>query len=307
MKKQIITAAVLSALLALTGCGTDTGSTPAAPSVAETTTAAAETTSAEAETTEAANTAADSEAEQTTASAADTSAENTASSADTDITPLVGEWYHQEQNPQNGAVYDDTGVVTVAADCTYTYQPKDGSALKKGTIKVDYDQYPDSDKVPFWAFYDNDGSFFIGIYCTQDTLNTYYIGNGGAERLDRKFDSENPFEEYVGTWQCDRCSIKISKQTGGNGAGFDVEIHWADSASEDNIWTYSCVCSDDGTFMECNEGGTLTHIVTAEDGSEERTVVYNDGTVQFNIKGGTLFWQDGKEDKGAQMGFRKNG
>ena len=284
MKKQIITVAVLSALLALTGCGTDTGSTVASPSGAETTTT-------------------DSKAEQTASSDASKSAENTASSADTDITPLVGEWYHQEQNPQNGAVYDDTGVVTIAANSTYTYQPKDGSAPKKGTIKVDYDEYSNGDKVPFWAFYDNDGSFFIGIYCTKDTLNTYYIGNGGAERLDRKTENGNPFDEYIGTWQCDRCSIRIFEQ----GTGYGVEIHWADSASEDNVWTYSCDGSDDGTYMECNYGGTLTHIVTAEDGSEGRTVVYDDGTAKFNIKGGTLFWQDGKEDKAAQMGFQKNG
>lgn len=230
-------------------------------------------------------------------------AENQTAASDTDIAPLIGEWYYEQQDPQNGALYDDAGFVSVAADCTYTYQPKDGSALKRGTIKVDYDEYPDGSKVPFWAFYDNDGQFFIGIYCTQDSLDTFYVGNGGSERLVRRYGDENPFEEYVGQWQCDRCSITISTQ----GTGYGVEIHWADSASEDNVWNYSCVCSDDGTFMECLGGGTLTHIVTAEDGTETRTVIYDDGTAVFNIKGGTLFWQDVKEDKGHQMGFKKIG
>lgn len=44
MKRQIIPIAVLSILLALTGCGTDTGGSAAAPSGTETTTAAAEST-----------------------------------------------------------------------------------------------------------------------------------------------------------------------------------------------------------------------------------------------------------------------
>ena len=63
----------------------------------------------------------------------------------------------------------------------------------------------------------------------------------------------------------------------------------------------------DNMGLECTGGGTLTHIVTAEDGTETRTVVYSDGTAFFRQKGGRLFWSDGKENKGMEMGFEKIG
>ncbi len=311
MKKQMIAIAILSAAVCLTGCTVNIND--------DTVSQAANIASSVLDETDTAingqplDTSLNSKDDvtvsvgQTTADAAESSqasAETTAKH--TDLAPLVGEWDYQTQNQQNGALYDMAGFVTVQADSTYLYQPMDGSVPKKGTIKVDYDDYSNGDKVPFWAFYDNDGNFFIGIYCTEDHCDTFYIGHGGAERLVRKTGQENPFDEYVGTWQCDRCSVRIS-DTSEQGRSYDVEIHWADSASEDNVWTYSCVCSDDGTYIECLSGGTLTHVVTADDGTETRTVVYNDGTAQFNIKGGTLFWQDIKEDKGHQMGFVKLG
>lgn len=231
--------------------------------------------------------------------ATETNSQNT-SSEETNIRGLVGEWHYQEQDPQNGEVYNNAGFVTVNADSTYSFQPSNGSVLKKGTIKIEYDEYSDGSKVPLFAFYEDDGTFWNGVYCSQNEKDIYYFGNGGTQRIIRKTNDENPFDEYIGTWQCDRCSIRIGD------LGL-VEIHWADSASEDNVWEYSCIYSEDGTYMECLGGGTLTHIVTAEDGTETRTVVYNDGTAKFSVRGGTLFWQDGKENKGDQMGFQKIG
>ncbi|MBQ5339296.1 MAG: hypothetical protein IK134_01295 [Oscillospiraceae bacterium] len=318
MKKQIIAIAILSAAVCLTGCTVNISD--------DTVSQAADIAASVLEETDITlngqpvDVSLDSEGNvsvsigQTTADAAQTtqaSAETTQASAgqtadNTNIEPLIGEWYYQEQDSQNGALYNMAGFVTVKADSTYLYQPRNGAAPKKGTVKVDYDEYGNGDKVPFWAFYDNDGNFFIGIYCTQEHCDTFYVGNGGSERIVRKTENENPYDEYVGTWQCDRCSIRIS-DVSEQGYSYDVEIHWADSASEDNVWTYSCFCSDDGTYIECTDGGTLTHIVTADDGTETRTVVYNDGAAKFNIKGGTLFWQDVKEDKGHQMGFVKLG
>ena len=229
--------------------------------------------------------------------AAAAAAQNT-SSGETDIRNLVGEWNYQEQDPQNGEVYNNAGFVTVNADSTYSFQPSNGSALKKGTVKIEYDEFSDGSKVPFFAFYENGSTFWNGTYCGQNDKDIFYFGNGGTQRMVRKDGDENPFDEYIGTWQCDRCSIRIGD------LGF-VEIHWADSASEDNVWEYGCTYSEDGTYMECLGGGKLTHIVKAADGTETRTEVYNDGTAKFSVRGGTLFWQDGKEHKGDQMGFQK--
>ena len=83
-----------------------------------------------------------------------------------DITPLVGEWYFQIQDQQNGAVYDNAGFVTIAANCTYVFQPKDGSLPIRGTIKLDYEEYPNGDTAPFFALYNDDGNFWIGAFCS---------------------------------------------------------------------------------------------------------------------------------------------
>lgn len=120
------------------------------------------------------------------------------------------------------------------------------------------------------------------------------------DSFDMAFDTEIA-NSFIGHWQYDRCSIVINEQ----GTDFHVTIHWADSASEDNIWTYDCTLSDDNTRLECTEGGTLVHVTTAEDKTETRTEVYHDGTAVFTKKGGTLFWQEGKEDRARQLGFER--
>jgi hypothetical protein len=63
----------------------------------------------------------------------------------------------------------------------------------------------------------------------------------------------------------------------------------------------------DNTGLECIGCGTLTHIAAGADGNETRTVIYNDGDAVFRYKGGRLFWSDGKENKGMEMGFEKIG
>ena len=38
---------------------------------------------------------------------------------------------------------------------------------------------------------------------------------------------------------------------------------------------------------------------------QDPVTVYTDGTARFNIKGGTLFWSDEKENIAQQVGFGK--
>ena len=69
-----------------------------------------------------------------------TDAQNT-SAEETNIGILTGNWYFQEQDPQNGEIYNDAGFVTVNADGTYSFQPSNGSVPMHGTIKLEYDLY----------------------------------------------------------------------------------------------------------------------------------------------------------------------
>lgn len=221
------------------------------------------------------------------------------------ISAIIGEWRYQEQDMQMGDVYNDAGYVTVNADGTYIYQPKDGSLPGRGTVTVAYDEHPDGSKTAYFAFTENEsGVFWIGTNnCEPNGKGAFYIGNGGTARLFPREARSDDFGDYVGKWQCDRCSIQIGEQ----GTGYLVTVRWADSASEDNEWSYLCSGMSDCTGLECTDGGTLTHIVSAEDGTETRTVVYSDGDASFRYKGGKLFWSDGKENKGMEMAFEKIG
>ena len=221
------------------------------------------------------------------------------------VPAIVGEWRYQVQDMQMGDVYDDAGYVTVEADGTYIYQPKDGSLRKRGTVNVAYDEHPDGSKTAFYNFTENEsGESWIGTDCCEPNgKGAFYIGNGGTARLFPREPRSDDFADYVGIWQCDRCSIQIGEQ----GTGYLVTVRWADNAFEDNMWSYQCSGMSDNTGLECTGGGTLTHIAAGADGNETRTVIYNDGDAVFRYKGGRLFWSDGKENKGMEMGFEKIG
>ena len=225
--------------------------------------------------------------------------------AEPDVSVLTGEYRYQLRDEKPGEFFIDEGYVTVNADGTYIYQPKDGSLRQNGVVQLEYDEHPDGSRSPLFVFREKESNeVWNGTYdCEPDGKGAFYLGNGGMARLLPKDQHEDDFSDYIGIWQYDRCTIQIGEQ----GEGYLVTIHWADSASEDNVWSYQCSGMSDNMGLECTGGGTLTHIVTAEDGTETRTVVYSDGTAFFRQKGGRLFWSDGKENKGMEMGFEKIG
>ena len=301
MKKQILAIAVITTLISLSGCGRDIVE-PAVQQEATsavTTEAAAETTTvASAETEE---TSAASETVQTETTAAvmteeksENNTESVKASAD-DLKNIIGTWYEADVL--------DSRTLTVNSDGTYELAYRGGGS-DYGVVKISKGEHPDGSADNWYDFYRSEDELWAGFPVTDEPQDDIYSGQDGAMHFIRASavdnDSDDSLKEYIGTWQCDRCSISISDQ-------YVAEVHWADSASEDNVWTYSCICSPDHTFIECNCGGTLVHVVTDETGSETRTEVYNDGTAKFSIRGGILFWQDGKEDRAQQMGFNKIG
>ena len=299
MKKNIIILAATGLLALMTGCGTmddsasDSISLPKSTAVSSAVTTVTELNT-KPETTTTTNT--------TEASQAATNNAN-----DIDITPLVGEWIYQKIDEQNYSSFISEGIVTVEPDLIYTYQPNDVSIAKTGTISISYDEYSTGDKVPFFSFYQNGVDFWIGAYCNQESSDIYYIGNGGMERLVRSNSSEYAFDEYFGQWQGDTqwngCNLYIQINKDGDSMIAEVSAH---SAVADYLWSYTCKGSDDNTYIECQSGGKLNRTDYAPNGDIKETVeVYNDGTAKFSIKGGTLFWQDGKEDVAHQIGFSK--
>ena len=222
----------------------------------------------------------------------------------TDVNVLADEWYYQEIDPQDLKTYRTVAFLTVWDNGSFTYQPTDGAVLSKGTVQLDYEEHPDSSRTPLFSFCDEgDGTSRFSIFCETESKDVYSVGNGGMARLIRKKPDEGVYDHYVGTWLSDRCTLRLAAQDN----GYSVRIVWADSAAEYREWAYLCSGSDDGTYLECTGGGTLKQVETAEDGTEAQTVIYNDGTAQFSIRGGRLRWQGEKNGTGDLVNFTPAG
>ena len=131
IKKNIITIAVICAVLGLTGCGSSTVP-DTAPQTDET--AAAETgTTAETTSSPAVQTTSAVSASAETTTAAQTDAPAAATAGKPDCKPLAGSWRYQSDGRMQGSV-------KVTADGSFTYQPLDDSGAK--TAKSPYPTRP---------------------------------------------------------------------------------------------------------------------------------------------------------------------
>ena len=200
-----------------------------------------------------------------------------------------------EIEPTDPAILEESQGGYIAAD-TATVPMMNGTTSYAKVIA----EIPAETQVMYYPDPDNPQLCVVSYQDHIGYVASKYIKD--IEAYDPSLESENA-GIFLGNWQCDRCSISIQKQ----GTDYAVAIHWANSAFEDNVWTYLCTLSDDNTRLECTEGGTLVQINTDQNKTETRTTVYTDGTAVFTKKGSTLFWQDGKEDIARQMGFEQIG
>ena len=219
---------------------------------------------------------------------------------DADFSLIAGEWNYQEET-EIESVFGTVGFVTVQPDHTYYYQPADGALRRKGTVRTEYEDTVDGEKNAFFAFYEDDSNELWGR--TDSSMpggrgNFTLVGNG-SKRLTPWNLQGNMFDHYVGQWQSGRCSIQIGRDED----NYIVQCIWSTGASEYSEWNYRCAGNDDQMTLECTGGGTLFRAVTAPDGSESRTEVYNDGTAVFSMNGSSLFWTDQKENVSEQMEF----
>lgn len=112
-------------------------------------------------------------------------------------------------------------------------------------------------------------------------------------------------ETFTGEWvdiNSERCFMVITCEDGVN---YDIEITWGHTASESAQWLFS------GTYDAEEEGivysGKRLLVVYDEDGTRGETVNYDDGTGVIYIgRNGKLYWEDHKEDWGADCTFERN-
>lgn len=135
-----------------------------------------------------------------------------------------------------------------------------------------------------------------------------FIDDHAEEKYDASSD-KNPFDEYIGQWRSEAQwnSSDYYIQITGDRETMNVEVS-SHSAVADYQWNYTCLCSEDGTYIECTNGGILKRTDYAPNGDmQEPVTVYSDGSAKFNIKGGMLFWEDCREGTARQVGFSKIG
>ena len=120
---------------------------------------------------------------------------------------------------------------------------------------------------------------------------------------------QSHIDEYVGKWEGDKqwngCNLYVQISKDGDHLKAVATAH---SAVADYEWNYDCIPSEDHTYIECANGGTLKRTDYAPNGEKQAPVeVYKDGGAKFSIRGGTLFWQEFKEDVAMQVGFKQVG
>ena len=247
----------------------------------------------------------------------DNLADETIVSANEDVSldAIVGNWcYELRDAGSEEYIGVPKGYVVVSIDGTYTYN--NGSETVRGTVQVDYDEYSDGSKVPFYAFYNDNGDFWIGCYIGQNEPDVFYIGNGGESRLVRDngntvIDNDNSSDDvklqngdsFVGLWGSGRASLVVEKIANNS---FTVYVKWSSSASESTSWTYDiCNYSPDSGCLVCEGGGSCSDIVCTEDGKETVTTRYTGSNATFTLDstGKTLIWSDDKETADDDMEF----
>lgn len=339
MKKHLIAITVLSAMLALTGCGT-AGDTPgqSGGEAATTQTSSQTTIASTSETTtgsasaSSAATSAKSETAKTEASGGNSStsqetvSQETAPSGNDDAEEPNAYGYYEFKNPPASGVSvaalngvwisaDDmaqTLVITDGSDIyhgNYTYTDGGGNSTS-GEVKLEYTLNPDSSQEFWYTFYNNDGSFWQAFGVTGDIpLDDIYGGQSGFPHYTRTSSDANvgsgegtvAGDDFVGVWGCGRCTINISPESD----GYRVDITWGSSAAESSVWTYLCYYNEFSNSIACASGGVNTNVVYSEDGTHTDTVVYDDGGAEFTISNGVLTWKDYVENCGDGMVFVK--
>ena len=206
MKKQLITSAILSVLLALTGCGTDTIGPASAPSGTETTTAAAEstaetatvsetpldTTTVSETTTDTTRSAESGTKATTTNNTSQKQTEAATTTAPQEMTPtsnlrigtIRGDYYYEKA--EDDGSWSFHGSVTVDANGNYTFFQNNGGSTETGTVKLESEEIGDT-VLWYYAFYNSRNEFWISVSAgefMQGGNHFFFIGNGRASRLE---------------------------------------------------------------------------------------------------------------------------
>ena len=138
-------------------------------------------------------------------------------------------------------------------------------------------------------------------YAIDDNGNIIYEVYGSLNYEDNAFAAG---DEYLGVWQCDRCSLILDKE----GDCYTFDIYWGSSASETTEWYYFTIFegeTEEGAKFSSDPHGRKIEITTdAKTGDSISTMVYENGQADFIIKDGVLTWVDYMDDEATAGGLK---
>lgn len=170
----------------------------------------------------------------------------------------------------------------------------------------------------------SDNSFEFDIMCEENmvspitNIHIWVVAENGLWKItdfrcdlgnpaDSEFESSGLLDEgenFIGKWGHDRAFIDV---TYGPAPGrYNVYIHWATSASENNEWFYECTYSKD-TGGLISDSSKYIKSVYFDDGSDPEFEESDAGHSLFTLESDGIHWDDQKEDNGAGIVFEKIG
>lgn len=108
-------------------------------------------------------------------------------------------------------------------------------------------------------------------------------------------------KDYLGTWNCERCTIVIEK----DGDKYVANISWPKSSNETREWVYFCKYDKEKAILVCKGNGLCTDAMVYDNGKEVDVNVYDDGKCEFKMREGVLKWHDKKDNVAKNMVFKK--
>lgn len=175
-------------------------------------------------------------------------------------------------------------------------------ATERGSVKIETENNQNQSKSePRFVFYSETGDLWAESTGNADYSSELLLESGGKDMRFERIDEnqKTSANDYLGMWQCGRCSITISEK----GDAYQVNIVWGSSAVEQAEWEYICRYDNETETLICDGGATSADVVYNEKGKKKIDYYYKDGSGSFWARGDVLLWNDNKEGRGNDLIF----
>lgn len=183
----------------------------------------------------------------------------------------------------------------------YTY------ILKEGTVNIEKSENASDYSCSYVLRDQYSGEVFDSFKATGDVplcrLETENKEKSSANySLDENIKKEpSDGDDFTGGWTGPRPWIEIDKKE----RGYEVRAYWSSNAMEHCIWTYECEYDSASKKLVCSGNGKCINYKHEDDGNCSEELVYSDGSAEFSLEYGILFWNDKKENIGRDTAFIK--